>query len=129
MVRFGLADTRSGRLRGVFLLGLDAQSLRLRTIQLMLPEDPALAREMFSSLPRQEIPQYDCRDRLVDNPQLYYETLALLAKRSFAPANIRREAHIVFVVAHVEELTSPVQVVPLAQALLSLELNDESFAA
>jgi hypothetical protein len=128
LLPFGLTDTRSGSLRGVYVLNLDAESLRLRAVQLALEDRPALARELFGRLPKQKLGRHDCRDRLVYEPGMYYETMALIADRAFTTLERQRDAHVDFMVSGMQALSSPVEVVPAARALVSVRLDDGQFA-
>lgn len=120
-LRFGKSDTRSANMRGVYMLNIDTESLRLRAIQYILLDSPPLARELFGQLTRYKGGRHDCRSRLVYDPELYYTTLLVIANRGFTKEDLRRERNVDLIVLELQSLSSPAQVVPALKALRSIE--------
>ena len=119
-----IVDTRLGYLAGAYDLNLDSLSLRCRAINALLKIDDAKARELFAQISIGELikDRMSCQDGLIYDVAPYYETLANVA-RSFNKKQIAEGRATEIVEDSVYAIISPVQLAPVAQNLMSLELS------
>ena len=116
-------DTRAGFLAMAFGLKLDTLSLQCRAIQSMLPLDKARARQLFSEIERIKFPALSCGDGLVYEVSDFYKTAGNLFKEAFSSEEVRRGDRIRFLESLIEDTSSPLQIVPVANLIRSLEMS------
>ncbi len=116
-------DSRSGAIARAARLKLDTLSLRAAAVRAMLELDPAKARELFSRMDPPDPPARSCDDALVFDLTDFYSLLTDLASRTFTSEERRLEQHIGFVRLYVMGITSPVQVVPVARMVRTLNVT------
>ncbi len=116
-------DTKYGYLSEAFKLKLDAMSLQCRVVNLMLGLDKAKARKLFSEIDRPKFAPVNCSDGLVSEVSDYYETAAKLAKEAFSVEEMRQEEHIRFLELLMLDISSPVQLAPVAKVIHSMKLS------
>ena len=125
----GNMDTREGYLSLGLDLNLDTLSLQCRVVKAMLLIDPQRARELFGEIPpKHQLPPLNCKDALVYNVSEFYDTLGKVIEKAFSPAEKQRGAHIQFVQPYIDNMTSPVQVGPVAKVILSLKPSGSQLA-
>ncbi len=116
-------DTRAGYLAQAFLLKLDTLSLQCRAIQSMLPLDKGKARQLFSEVEKFKFPALSCGDGLVYEVSDFYKTAGKLFKEAFSSEEVRRGDHIRFLESLIEDISAPLQIVPVANLIRSLEMS------
>lgn len=122
----GDLDTESGyRWTALDEFGLDGLTLRCHAVDLLLDDQPILARRLFEQLePDSGLPMVECRDDLVPDPSVYYRTLLSVSKRSFSARERRRKLDLRFVEGKIAKLRSPTQVGPAARIVLAVECSN-----
>lgn len=118
-------DTRSGFLSQAYGLKLDALSLQSRAVLDMLKIDPAKARKLFLDIPPPALAPLTCDDALVYDVSDFYQALAAVANGAFTEKERSKEEHINFLLDFIGQLTSPVQFLPLAQAIQSASVPED----
>jgi len=114
-------DTRSGYFASAFALGMDAMTLRLRAVALMLALDARKAREMFAEMPSKlELSPLNCKDSLVYDVVYFYDVLGKVAAQSFNAEEKAQGEDIRFVEPYLDGMTSPAQVGPLGELVVAL---------
>ena len=106
---------------------LDAMSLRLRAIQALLPLDARKARDLFQQTPSPNTPRLKCDDFLIYDVGRFYETLGSVASQSFTPQEVQAGEPFRLIARFAGNLTSPVQVAPVAQLLAATSVKDADF--
>lgn len=120
-------DTRPGYASRAFELELDALSLQCRVVKAMLAIDKPRAKEMFRSIPALKFPRLDCDETLAYDVSIFYETLSAVANRAFSAEEATRYEQVNFLEYYLDGMTSPVQIVPAANAITSLKLPAPQF--
>jgi hypothetical protein len=120
-------DTRPGYASRAFEFELDALSLQCRAVKAMLEIDKPRAREMFRSIPTLKLPRLDCDEALAYDVSIFYETLTAVANSAFSAEEAGRYEHVNFLEYYIDGMTSPAQIVPAANAILSLKLPAPQF--
>jgi hypothetical protein len=120
-------DTRPGYASRAFELELDALSLQCRVVKAMLDIDKPRAREMFRSIPTLKFPRLDCDEALAYDVSIFYETLSAVANGAFSAEETTRYEQVNFLEYYLDGMTSPVQIVPAANAITSLKLPAPQF--
>lgn len=100
---------------------IDGLSLRLRAVEAMLPLDAKKARALFAKIPPTKLTKATCTDFLVYDLGRYYDVLEKIARDA---EGAERAALLEHAAA---DVTSPVQIGPMARVLTSAELSDEAF--
>jgi hypothetical protein len=118
-------DTRSGFLGQAYGLKLDALSLQSRAVLDMLKIDPAKARKLFLDIPPPALAPLTCDDALVYDVADFYQALGAVANGAFTEKERSKEEHINSLLDFIGQLTSPVQVLPLAQAIQSAGVRED----
>ena len=111
-----LADTRSGYLGKAYDLKLDRLSLQSRAVLDLLPIDRAKARELFLQIPQPVLTPLTCDDSLVYDVSDYYRAVALVST-TFNDKERAKEEHVKFLLDYLGQVTSPLQLAPLARAI------------
>jgi hypothetical protein len=108
------------------LVQVDSLSLRLRAVQAMLTYDPARARDMFESIPPPALAPLTCQDLVVPDIRPYYEALRAVADRAFTPVEVLKGDREAFLSRSALQVTSPLQVFPLAGLLAEIDIPPAS---
>ncbi|MFN7995005.1 MAG: hypothetical protein U0Q18_15465 [Bryobacteraceae bacterium] len=108
--------------------GLDALTLESRAISAMLPLDPRRARAMLAEFPTPKVPRLTCEDALVYDVSALYATLGEVVMRGFTPREIAKSEPLHFVQPYIAELSSSVQVGPIANLIAGLQFRADSLA-
>jgi len=116
----------SGFLERAYAQDLDAQSLRLRAVEGLLPLEPRIARERFEEIPLLQLPPLTCDDFLVYDVSRFYEVLGKVAA-AFNAKEVREQAPAKFLARYVGVISSPAQIAPAARLLAGAVLPDSEF--
>src|SRR4030095_3361488 len=116
-------DTRAGYLGRAFSLKLDTLSLQCRAIQSTLPLDKVRARELVSEIEQFKFPALSCNDGLVYDVSGFYKTAELLYKTAFNVGEMRRGDNTRFVESLIDDISSPVQIAPVASLIRALDMS------
>src|SRR5579863_5784152 len=108
---------------------LDGLSLRLRAVDALLPLDTAKARDLFLQIPRIQLPKLKCADFLVYDVDRYYEVMSRVASSAYTPQQIAKGEPMHLLLDQAGAITSPVQVNPMARAILQSKAKDGDFQA
>ena len=103
----------------------DRLSLRLRAVAAMLPRDPARATAMFRELPLEPLPDVTCATTQLPQFDRYYAVLARVFESGFTPAQRKRDEPAAMVNAAIAQISSPLQVEPAANLILTLKTTPE----
>jgi hypothetical protein len=106
----------------VYVQDLDALSLRLRAVEIMLPLDAKRAAEWFDRIPAVRLPRLTCEDFLVYDPRRFYTVMARVA--AAAPGRAERFR---FLSPYPRAMTSPVQLAGMAGVLAAADVDDAGF--
>ena len=112
-------DTASGSLNQAYALKLDVLSLQSRAVRDMLPLDPSKARELFGQMVKPTLAPLTCDDALVYEPSDFYQALSAVVNGSFTPKERAKEEHFNLLIDNLGQVTSPLQLAPLAAAIES----------
>ena len=112
-----------------FQQDLDSLSLRLRSVDALLPIAPAAARRLFLQIPPLQLPAVTCEDALVYDADHFYQTLGRIVPGTFSPKEIREAEPLHVLLRYATSVGSPVQVAPVARLLASLTLKNEDLQA
>ena len=116
-------DTRVGYLGEAFELKLDGLSLQCRAVRSMARFDKTKARELFSEVGKLKFAPLTCGEGLVYEVSDYYATAVKLAQECFSVNEMRRDEHIRLLESLVSNLSSPVQVAPVASVIRSIRIS------
>lgn len=116
-------DSRAGYRATASQAGLDALSLQLRVIRLLLRTDSKKARELFSEI-KIIVGPPNCESTLTTDFTTFFQTVQLLGSTAFDPAEVERRDHVYFVERHIAKIDSPSQFPAAVKALLSIETTD-----
>jgi hypothetical protein len=111
------SDTASGSLSEAYRLKLDALSLQSRAVENMLPMDAAKARELFGQMVKPSLAPLTCDDALVYEPSAFYQALGAVVNGAFTLQEKAKEQHVNLLLEALAQVTSPSQLVPLADAI------------
>jgi hypothetical protein len=114
----GLVDSRGGFLSAAFDQQLDALSLRCRVVRAMLNLDTERARKLFLEIPTIKVTELSCSQSLAYDMTDFYKTLALIASKTFSPAEMEQGERLRFIQSYVQSLQSPAQVSPMLDVLI-----------
>ena len=106
---------------------LDAMSLRMRAIDALLPLDGKKARDLFVRTPPPSTPHLKCEDFLVYDVGRFYDTLGRIARDSFTPQQVQAGEPFRLLQRFAGNISSPVQVGPVARLLASASVKDADF--
>lgn len=116
------SKSREGFAARAFSQDLDALSLQLRAVRELLRLDKRGARELFTQIPPLRLEPRECADSLAVDVSLYYETLAAIVRGTFSPKEVREQEPIKFAAPYLAALHSPLQVAPMAKAIVAMKL-------
>jgi hypothetical protein len=120
-------SSNTGFLERAFGQDLDALSLRARAVQAMLPLDAGKARRLFLDIPPVDVPLVSCSSFLVFDVDRYYDALAAVEQRAFTAQEVHDGAPYRFLLQGIAAMAAPVQVAPVARAILSSSLSGAEF--
>ncbi len=110
-------DTASGSLSQAYGLKLDVVSLQSRAVIAMLLLDQGKGREMFAQIVKPTLAPLTCDDALAYEPTEYYGALTDVVNEGFTPKEKAKEEHINVLLDALAQVTSPLQLAPLASAI------------
>jgi hypothetical protein len=122
-------DTRAGYRSLAFSLRLDSLSLRSRIIDEMLSIDQGVALRMLNEIPpKLPFKTRSCSTRTEYEVSDFYRLLGKIARTVYDEKQILQGERVQFLLPYVESLTSPTQIDPLINLLMSVDLRrKESF--
>jgi len=109
--------------------GLDVCTLQCRAVHAMLAVDYKKARELFGEMPPLQFPRLSCDDDLVYDPSIFYETAGEVAARAFGAKEVAAGEPFHLLLRYAADVTSPVQVAPVARMLAGVSLKPAQFEA
>jgi hypothetical protein len=118
-------DSRAGSLSQAYGIKLDALSLESRAVSDMVPIDPAEARKLILEIPPPVFEQLSCDDALFYDVSDFYLALTAVVNSSFSAQERAKEEHVNFLLGYVGQVTSPAQLVPLAQTIRGAGVTNE----
>ena len=118
-------DSRAGSLSQAYGLKLDAFSLASRAVSGMVPVDPAAARKLIQEIPPPVFEPLSCDDALFYDVSDFYQALTSVVNSSFSPQERAKDEHVNFLLGYIGQLTSPAQLIPLAQTIQSASVTNE----
>ena len=89
----------------------------------MLSLDTERARQLFSDIPTIKVTELTCRQSLAYELTDFYQTLSIVASRTFSAAEIQQGEKLRFIQSYVETLQSPAQVSPVLKLLIESGLS------
>ena len=117
-------DSRAGSLSQAYGMKLDALSLKSRAVSDMAAIDPAEARKLIQEIPPPVFEQLSCDDALFYDVSDFYQALTAVVNSAFSAPERAKEEHVNFLLGYVGQLTSPAQLVPLAQSIQSASVSN-----
>jgi hypothetical protein len=114
-------DTRAGYMGYAFELNLDSLSLQCRAVRGLLSVDKQKARALFSEIPKLELKPISCEESLVYDVSDFYNVLTIIVQTAFTKKEISRNEHVRFMQSYISDIVSPVQVAPVANAILAIK--------
>jgi len=115
-------DTNSGYLSYAFGQNLDKLSLQNRAVKMMLDLDKQRARQLFGEIPAKlNLPPLSCDDALVYDVAEFYDTLRLIAEKTFTSEQIKQGERMQFILPYIEAISFHAQIVPTLKAVVSLK--------
>jgi hypothetical protein len=109
--------------------GLDVNTLQSRAVHAMLAIDYKEARELFGEIPTPQIPRLTCDDALVYDVSTFYATAGEVAARAFSAKEVSQEEPFHLLQRYAADVTSPVQIAPIARMLVGASLKPAQFEA
>jgi hypothetical protein len=103
-------------------LNLDSLSIRTRIIRAMLSMDRIKAQRELEEM-RFQIPAAGCKSPLIPDVSGYYAELPSLASRVFPSDEKGRRAQSVWIKDNIENISSAVQLAPMAKLLAEIEFD------
>ncbi len=110
-------DSRAGSLSQAYEMKLDALSLESRAVSDMVPIDPAEARKLIQEIPPPVFEPLSCDDALFYDVSDFYLALTAVVNSSFSAQEHAKEEHVNFLLGYAGQVTSPAQLVPMAQTI------------
>jgi hypothetical protein len=105
---------------------LDSLSLKIRIVSEMLKVDRVRAFELFNEIsPDLSLKPLSCQDFLLYEVSDFYSLVGEVAENSFNQEQIKQGRRITFLSTYVESITSPSQLLPVVQMLLTVDLTGD----
>ena len=125
----GPADTRAGYRSLAFALNLDSLSLRSNIIEEMLSIDKTAALRMLNEIPpKLPFKTRSCSAQTVYDVSKFYRVLEKIAWAVYDEKRIQQGERVQFILRYVESMSSPAQITPVLDLLISLKLRqNETF--
>lgn len=108
---------------------LDGHSIKLRVIEKLIEIDPLRARQMFDEVSRKPIKTLDCSDELDHDPELHFLVLRRIANGTFGQEEKDNHQHISYISSKLDELSSPSELRPALELVLSFSNSKNEFEA
>ncbi len=118
-------DSRAGSLSQAYGMKLDALSLESRAVLDMVGIDSAEARKLIQEIPPPVFAPLSCDDALFYDVSDFYHALTAVVNSSFNVQERAKEEHLNFLLGYIGQVTSPSQLVPLAQAIQGAGVTSE----
>jgi len=116
-------DTPSALLSRAYRLNMDKLSLQSRAVNDLLPLDSTKARDLLEEIQFPALPPVGCEERLTYDLELFYETLAKVARHGFTAKDKLKGRQIALLTPFVGTLQSHAQAKPAAELLVSARLS------
>ncbi len=116
-------DTSAGTLSSSLQLNLDTLSLQCRAVQAMTRIDKKRARELFVEISPIKLKPLACADGTVYDVATFYSTLSYIANTTFNSDEKLLSEDLRFVESYAGNITSPVQIAPVAIVLNSIKAS------
>ncbi len=116
-------DTDASYAGGAGQMGFDALSLECRAVTLMLSLDARRGREMFAAIRKPALDPVRCDQGMVPDVSPVYGLLARIVSSAYSAQEKRSEENVRFLIQYLDTLTSPVDLAPMAQAVISAGLT------
>jgi hypothetical protein len=123
------ADTRAGYRSAAFDLRLDILSLQSQIIEQMISLDRGRALRMLAEVsPKLTLRTLSCSDMTKFEVTDFYRLIEKVTRAVYDEKRIRQGERVQFLLPYVENMSSPAQITPIVNLLLSLSLRTkESF--
>ena len=118
-------DSRAGSLSQAYGLKLDALSLQSRAVSDMVRINPAAARKLIQEIPPPVFEPLSCDDALFYDVADFYLALTSVINSAFSAQERAKEEHVNFLLGYIGQVSSPAQLVPLAQTIQSAGVTPE----
>ena len=118
-------DSRAGSLAQAYELKLDALSLESRAVSDMARIDPAAARKLIQEIPPPVFDPLTCDDALFYDASDFYQALTAVVNSGFNAQERAKQEHVNFLLGYIGQVSSPAQLVPLAQTIRSASVSAE----
>ena len=109
--------------------GLDVCTLQCKSVHAMLAIDYKKARELFGEIAPPQIPRVSCEDTLVYDVSIFYATVGEVAARAFSAKEVAQDEPFHLLQRYAADVTSPVQVAPVARMLAGASLKPAQLEA
>lgn len=104
---------------------LEALTLQTRAVEAMLPLDALKALKMFEQIHSPVLPELNCSDDLTPDVSDYYHAAGAVFAQAFTPKQQKAEEDMDFLKQQIGSLSSPSQVAPAMQMVLTLNISPE----
>jgi hypothetical protein len=118
-------DSRAGSLSQAYGMKLDALSLQSRAVSDLVPIDPAEARKLIQEIPPPVFEPLSCDDALFYDVSDFYHALTAVVNSGFNAQERAKEEHVNFLLGYIGQVSSPAQLIPLAQTIQGVGVTAE----
>lgn len=117
-------DRRSSYRSYAFDLKLDTLSIRVRIIDQMFSLDKSRALRMLEQIsPKLAFRNMSCSDQTMYDVADFYRVLEKITREAYDKRQIQQGERVQFLLPYIENMTSPVQIAPLANLLIGAGLK------
>lgn len=117
-------DRRSSYRSYAFDLKLDTLSIRIRIIDQMFSLDKSRALRMLEQVsPKLTFRNLSCSDQTIYDVGDFYRVLERITRSAYDEKQIQQGERVQFLLPYIENMTSPVQISPLANLLIGVGLK------
>ena len=100
---------------------LSALHIKCRVVQALLTFDGKHARQRFSEIARPQIPKPDCKESVLQDPTIYFDTLsAVVTKAPFTPEEQKKQVPFWMIVDAVRNIGTSIEIIAAARNLSQL---------
>ncbi|MGE0101733.1 MAG: hypothetical protein AB7U64_05365 [Blastocatellales bacterium] len=117
------SGSRISNLNYAYSLNLDELSIQCRVVRLMIPLNKERAVELFKKIQLPSLDPLSCKDLMVYEMSVYYETLNDLVSRALVNSENKQLDSYNLIGAAITKITSPTQLVSGAKLLARLDLS------
>jgi hypothetical protein len=111
-------------------LRLDTLSIQCRVVRALLGIDGKHARELFSRIPRPDVPKPDCKGAILKDPSPYFETVeAVVTQAPFSDKEQAERLPFWIVESTVHGIQTSLEIIPAARNLSHLVQNEKDALA